>query len=250
MTDFKKKIYHMLKMNDKKEKIVGIIGGMGPEATVDMMSRVIRATPAKDDVDHIRMLVDNNPKIPSRIKAIIEGTGESPVPCMIEMAQNLVAWGADFLAIPCNTAHYYYDAVQAAVDVPVLNMIDLTVDAIITENPEVRRPGLLASTAVFMTGLYKKRFEKKGLKLITPADSAQEKVMTAIRQIKTGRFGSREIKVVNTAANELTTAGADVLIVACTELSIISSSVKSRVRLYDTSQVLAEAVVQAAMKSV
>lgn len=237
-------------MDNQKEKVVGIIGGMGPEATVDMMARVIRATPAKDDIDHIRMLVDNNPKIPSRIKAVIEGTGESPAPCMIGMAQNLVAWGADFLVIPCNTAHYYYDAVQAAVDVPVLNMIDLTVAAITTENQGVQRPGLLASTAVLMTGLYKKRFTEKGLDLITPADSVQAKVMTAIRQIKTGDFGSREIDTVNGAAKELTAAGANVLIVACTELSIISPSLKSSVRLYDTSQVLAEAVVKEARKNV
>jgi aspartate racemase len=231
-------------------KIVGIIGGMGPAATVDMMSRVIRATPATDDVDHIRMLVDNNPKIPSRIKAIMEGNGESPAPCLIAMAQNLVAWGADFLAIPCNTAHFYYDAVQSAVDVPVLNMIDLAVAAIVSKNSSVRRPGLLASTGVLMTGLYKKRFEKKGLALITPDDPGQKKVMTAIRQIKTGHYGTREIETVNAVASELTTAGADVLIVACTELSIISSVLKSNVRIFDTAQILAEAVVQAAWKSV
>ena len=71
------------------EKVVGVIGGMGPAATVDLMRRVIEATPAADDVDHIRMLVDNNPKIPSRIAALIDGTGESPVPCLIEMAQGL-----------------------------------------------------------------------------------------------------------------------------------------------------------------
>lgn len=236
-------------MDNQKEKVVGIIGGMGPEATVDMMARVIRATPAKDDIDHIRMLVDNNPKIPSRIKAVIEGTGESPAPCMSEMARNLAAWGADFLVIPCNTAHYYYDAVQAAVDVPVLNMIDLTVTAVTTENPTVRRPGLLASTAVLMTGLYKKRFEQKGLDLMVPADPVQAKVMTAIRQIKTGGFGRREIEAVNEAAKEMTVAGAEVLIVACTELSIISASLKSSVRLYDTSQVLAEAVVKEARKN-
>ena len=116
---------------------------------------------------------------------------------------------------------------------PVLNMIDLTVAAVTTENLKVRRPGLLASTAVLMTGLYKKRFEQKGLDLMVPADPVQAKVMTAIRQIKTGRFGGREIAVVNGAARELTAAGAEVLIVACTELSIISASLKSGVRLYD-----------------
>ena len=165
---------------------------------------------------------------------------------MIEMARNLVTWGANFLVIPCNTAHYYYEAVQSAVNVPVLNMIDLTVNAITMENPEYRRPGLLASTGVIKTGLFKKCFEKKGLGLITPSDSVQEKVMMAIKQIKTGHFGKREIELVNAAAKEMSLAKADVLIVACTELSIISSALKSDVLLFDTSQILAEAVVTAA----
>jgi aspartate racemase len=129
---------------EMEEKIVGIIGGMGPEATVDLMKRVIRATPAADDIDHIRMVVDNNPKVPSRIKALVERTGESPVPCMAEMARRLTAWGVDFLAIPCNTAHYYYDQVRAAVTIPVLNMVDRTTARVIDENPKIRRVGLLA----------------------------------------------------------------------------------------------------------
>ncbi len=90
-----------------KEKIVGIIGGLGPEATVDLMRRVIQATPASDDQDHIRMIVDCNPKVPSRMKAILEGTGEDPAPYLVIMAKDLAAWGADFLAIACNTAHLY-----------------------------------------------------------------------------------------------------------------------------------------------
>ena len=89
-------------------KTVGVIGGMGPEATVDLMTRVIGKTPAVNDQDHLRMLVDNNPKIPSRIAAIIEGTGESPVPVLTEMARGLEVQGASFLAIPCNTAHVYH----------------------------------------------------------------------------------------------------------------------------------------------
>ena len=117
-------------MPDKayKDKTVGILGGMGPEATVDLMQRVIDATPAIDDVDHIRMLVDNNPKVPSRIKALIDVTGKSPAPCMIDMARGLEKQGADFLVIPCNTAHHYYSDVAAAVDIPVINLIELTAD--------------------------------------------------------------------------------------------------------------------------
>ena len=97
---------------------------MGPEATVDLMQRIIRLTPALDDADHIRCIVDNNPKVPSRIKAIIEGDGEDPGPCMADMGRRLESWGADFLVIACNTAHYYYGAVQKAVNIPVINLIE------------------------------------------------------------------------------------------------------------------------------
>jgi len=83
-----------------REKVVGIIGGMGPEATVDFMRRVIAKTPAQDDNDHLRMLVDNNPKIPSRIAALIEGTGEDPSPVLCEMAKGLQAQGAEVFSLP------------------------------------------------------------------------------------------------------------------------------------------------------
>ena len=92
----------------KQGKIVGILGGMGPEATVELMRRVIELTPANDDCDHIRMLVDNNPKVPSRIKALLEGNKESPLPVLIDMALGLEKSGADFLVMPCHTAHAYY----------------------------------------------------------------------------------------------------------------------------------------------
>ena len=87
-----------------KRKVAGILGGMGPEATIDLMKRVFRATPAQDDRDHVHLLVDNNPQVPSRIQALLEKTGESPGPCLCDMARKLESWGADFLAMPCNTA--------------------------------------------------------------------------------------------------------------------------------------------------
>ena len=83
-------------------RIVGVIGGMGPEATVDFLRRIVAATPARDDADHIRVLVDNNPKIPSRLAALVDGTGEDPLPVLIAMAQGLERQGADFLTMPCN----------------------------------------------------------------------------------------------------------------------------------------------------
>ncbi|MCP4689173.1 MAG: aspartate/glutamate racemase family protein [Desulfobacterales bacterium] len=221
---------------------------MGPEAAVDLMRRVIEATPALDDVDHVRMIVDNNPKIPSRIKAIIEGGGEDPAPHIVEMARKLAAWGADFLAIPCNTAHYYYDDVRSAVDIPVLNMIQLTADAIVTENPSLQTAGVLASTAVSITGLYQKCFEKKGVSVMYPSREMQDRLMTAIRTIKTSIYGEDEKKILRSAARELKEREAGALIVGCTELSIIFNAVDVDAPLYDSAQILAENIVRFAKR--
>src|SRR5215470_9877384 len=143
------------------EKVAGIIGGMGPEATVDFMRRVIAKTPARDDKDHLRMLVDNNPKIPSRIAALIEGTGEDPTPVLCAMARGLQAQGADFLVMPCNTAHYYLPAIARGVTIPVLDMVALSIAALAAVKPQ--RVGVLASPAVRLVGVYTARLEEAGL---------------------------------------------------------------------------------------
>ena len=228
------------------DKIVGVIGGMGPEATVDLMRRVIRATPAQDDIDHIRMIVDNNPKVPSRIKAVIEGTGESPAPILVEMARKLEAYGADFLVIPCNTAHYYFNDIRSAVSIPVIDMIELTVDAVLGENPALKTTGLLASEAVLRTGLYMKRFGERGVDLVYPQDNLQDELMTAIRTIKTGRYGSSEKDILRSAADDMIKRKAEALIIACTELSLIADALDPAVNVYDSAQILAEAVVRIA----
>jgi aspartate racemase len=228
------------------DKVVGIIGGMGPEATVDLQQRVLRATPATDDADHIRMIVDNNPKIPSRIKALIEGTGESPLPVLQEMARKLAAYGADFLAIPCNTAHFYYGKIQSAVNIPVLNMVGLTVEKVRQDNPALKRVGILASRAVVMNELYTGPFRRFGIEVPYPAEVLQEDLMRIIKAVKTGRYSPEERKALTQAAADLFRQGAEILLVACTELSLLSDSLSPSVRLYDTAQVLAEGIVRAA----
>jgi len=227
-------------------KIVGVVGGMGPEATVDLMRRVIQATPAQDDIDHIRMIVDNNPKVPSRIEAIIEGTGESPAPTLAEMARKLEAHGADFLVIPCNTAHYYLNDIRSAVSVPVIDMIELTVDAVLRENPSIDTAGLLASKAVLQTDLYMKRFQERGVDLIYPQTKLQAELMTAIGTIKTGNYGTTERNALRSCTQNLLARGAEALIIACTELSIIADALNPELKAYDSAQILAETVVRIA----
>ena len=222
---------------------------MGPEATVDFMKRVIEATNAEDDADHIRMIVDNNPQVPSRIKAIVEGTGESPASHLVEMAQNLEYHGVDFLVMPCNTAHYYYNEISASVTVPVMNMINLTVEAIMKENPGIRIVGLLASDAVLKTKLYHKSFEAEDVKLIQPAPERQQNLMKSIRQIKKGKYGKYEQEALQSASADLEKSGAETLIIGCTELSVIWNDSAGKTIAFDSSQVLAEATVKAAKHS-
>ncbi len=227
-----------------KEKIVGIIGGMGPEATVDLMQRIIRLTPALDDIDHIRCIVDNNPKVPSRIKAIIEGGGEDPAPCMADMAQRLETWGADFLVIACNTAHYYFDAVQNAVTIPVINLIDLVSGQVRLDFPEQDKVGMLASPAVAMTGLYTKRFRKMGIQELWPDPDFQARLFQVIKEVKKGNIGTQVQEEYKKVCENLVDKGARIAVVACTELSALSGNLP--IHIIDAAHVLAMEIVQKA----
>ena len=228
----------------KKKKIVGILGGMGPEATVDLMQRIIRLTPAQDDIDHIRCIVDNNPKIPSRIKAIIEGDGEDPGPCMADMGKRLEAWGADFLVIACNTAHYYYDAVQGAVKIPVINLIDLVSNHVKTNFPEHDKVGILASPAVSITGLYTARFKKSGIKDVWPDPDYQDRLFHVIKEVKKGNTDSRVGEEYAKVCENLLDKGAGIAIIACTELSTLGGNLP--INTIDAAQVLAMEIVKTA----
>ena len=221
---------------------MGIIGGMGPEATVDLMQRIIRLTPAADDKDHIRCIVDNNPKVPSRIKAIIEGDGEDPGPVMADMGRRLEAWGADFLVIPCNTAHYYYDAVQQAVNIPVVNMIDRVVEQVKTRFGKEKNIGMLASPAVAITQLYTRRFEALGMAEVWPDIEHQDLLFRIIRQVKTGRISPDLIRQYALVCGHLKDREVRVAIVACTELSALGGDLP--LDTIDPYQVLAEEIVQ------
>lgn len=231
----------MAEVSQAMRPVVGILGGMGPEATVDLMRRVIAATPATDDSDHIHMLVDNNPAVPSRIAALIEGTGPSPLPELVRMAEGLAASGATMLAMPCNTAHYYARGIAEAVPLPFLNMVTLTAERIAAMVPVGARVGLLASTAVFKIGLYEKALARRGLSIDKPR--RQDDVMAMIRAVKAGDTGASQRKMLADVADQLAQNGAAVVLVACTELSIIADSITGTVPVLDALDVLANEIV-------
>lgn len=208
-------------MKATAQPVAGVIGGMGPEATVELMRRVIAATPARDDVDHVRMIVDNNPKVPSRFKALIERTGPDPTPVLVGMAQGLVKAGADFLVVPCNTAHTYLPAIAASVDVPVADMIALSVERIRRLAGTSPAIGLLASPAVRLTGLFERRCGDAGITVLHPDGAHADAVLAAIRAVKASGCSPAEVAAYREAARDLVARGAKVLVIACTELSIV-----------------------------
>jgi aspartate racemase len=219
-------------------RVVGIIGGMGPEATLDLMRRVLAKTPARGDADHIHLIVESNPKIPSRIAHLIEGTGPDPTPELIRIAINLQRAGAEALAIPCNTAHAYADSIRSAVSIPLLNMVQLTVDQIASSR-RIARVGLLASSAVLATELYAKAFASHDIAVVHPA--RQGEVMSLIKGVKCGETGVEAQTELARIAIDLANQ-ADVLLVGCSELSVIAAGITAP--FVDSLDVQAQAIVR------
>jgi aspartate racemase len=194
-------------------KTVGILGGMGPEATVLLMQRLLQAVDARDDADHIPLIVHQNPAVPSRIGCLIEGTGEDPGPVLAQMARDLQAAGAQALAMPCNTAHAYAPQIMAATPLPFLDMRAATVAAL----PK-GRVVMLASPAVRITGAFDAHFAAAGITPVWPEDEGP--VLALIRQVKAGDTGTEAEK----AMVELAAAAEGHVLVACTELSLLTGA--------------------------
>lgn len=236
-------------MVKQSAKICGIIGGMGPEATVDLMRRIIRNTRAVDDADHARLIVDNNPQVPSRIKALLEGGGEDPAPVLAGMAARLEAWGADFLCMPCNTAHLYLPRIRAAVSLPVLDMVELTAEAARRAFPLARAAGILASPAVRLTRLYEGALAERGFAALYPDEEWERRLFSAIRMVKGGDTGPEPGGIFAGAAAHLRQKGAELCLVACTELSALREGPENPVpHMIDAAEELARAVVVRAGK--
>lgn len=226
-----------------RKRTIGVLGGMGPEATVLLMQRIIDATPAEDDHDHIPMIVDNNTRIPSRIAALIEGDGEDPGPVLCDMATRLANYGAEALAMPCNTAHHYADRIRAASPVPLLDMVQLSVARLAERVDRAdggnRRIGLLASPAVRLVGVFDRAMWDAGLTPCYPADDSA--LLAIIRAVKAGGVNPALIAECQEVAASLAETGVSALLIACSELSLMSRDIASELPVLDTVDVLAAA---------
>lgn len=225
------------------EKIIGILGGMGPEATADLYMRIIRATKVQRDQDHRRVIIYSNAKIPDRTAAI-QGKGPSPLPMLVETGLNLQQAGADLILIPCNTAHYFHAELQKKLKVPVLHMIGFSAEKTREKHPEIVKAGLLASDGTLMSRLYQNSWGKKGIEIIEPSAGTQRNVMKAIYQyIKRGDLEPGR-KLLYDASLELIEAGAEAVICGCTEVSIVLHDGYLEVPVLDPMQDMAEEAVR------
>lgn len=204
---------------------VGILGGVGPMATVYFMQRVLEMTDASRDQDHVDMLVWNHASIPDRTAYIVGDSDESPGPVMAEDARQLERAGAKFIALPCNTAQAFQDEVAAAVGIPVIDIVAVTVEAAKAAVPGLTTLGILATDGTLRAETYHRAAEAAGLTPVAPDDVVQKDVMSMIYDgVKAGMPVERER--FDAAVEHLRAKGAGAIVLGCTELSILQTDLK------------------------
>lgn len=198
---------------------VGVVGGLGPAATVYFLRRMVELTDAARDQDHVDLLVWQHGSTPDRT-AFLRGEGESPEPALVGNAKALEAAGARFIAMPCNTGVAWVEQMRAAVGVDVLSIVDETVAAAVAARPGLRRLGLLATDGTLLAGTYAGVAEAAGVELVLPDDDAQREVMSVIYDgVKAGKPVSRSR--FDALVDHLRAKGAEVVALGCTELSVL-----------------------------
>ena len=232
-----------LNTNETGEKyVVGVIGGMGPEATVHFMSEVIEMTPADGDRDHVRMLVDNNPQIPDRQDAIRGDDG--PVrSALLAAAQQLESSGADFLVMPCNTAHAFVDDAINSVAIPFVHIIRETVREIENDYPSVKLVGVLATDACLLAGVYQDELLATGKRAVLLGVDDQQECMSLIAAIKAGNTDKDVRQRMAELADRLVANGADAVIAGCTEIPLVLDNSVIKAPLISSTAVLAKRTV-------
>jgi aspartate racemase len=220
-------------------KTIGVIGGMGPAAGFHFCSLLVELTESGRDQDHVPVLCYSNTQVPDRTKAILHN-GPDPLPELVRSAQTLQAAGADFLVMPCNTAHHYYDAIVPHLEIPFLHMILEMIMAAKRQYGRVRRVGLLATSGTVAMELYHRPLRENGMEVLTPEAEVQDQaVMTAINEIKAGRRGRPAAELARVAYS-LVERGAQWVIAGCTEIPLALQQSEVSVPLLDPMRLLAE----------
>lgn len=224
--------------------VVGILGGMGPLATVDFMRKLLDATPAATDQEHIPVVVSSIPQVPDRTAAF-RGEGASPLDAMIASGRRLAAAGAGVVVMPCNTAHLWFDELESALGLPMLHLVDAAIAEALEAVPEGGKVGLLATDATLASGLYLNRRPRQGRAvhwLLPTAGEMLELIMPAIAEVKAGRLAAAAPRLVE-AAHRLRTRGAGAVVLGCTEIPLVLDERAAGLPVIDATAALARETV-------
>ena len=228
-----------------EKKVLGIIGGLGPAASVCFCDLLVSHTKAMRDQEHIDFLLSSRASIPDRTAFIVGRSKESPLPSLITEAKRLTAAGAEVIAIPCNSSHYFYDEIAKSVDAKVVNMPSET--ARFCRYLGIRKVGVLATEGTVYAGIYRMALEREGIEYMTCSKEEQSVITDTIYgQVKQGKEPDCESFL--NIARGLVDAGCDAVILGCTELSMIKRDYKIGPGYIDAMEVLAQSAVLACGK--
>lgn len=230
-------------MTQNVRKTVGVMGGMGPDATVDFMAKVIALADSADDQDHVHLIVDQDPGIPNRTVAILEGSSEV-TRALGEMAERLEKAGADFLVMVCNTAHFFLDDVYARTAIPFVSIIEESVSEVERLAPDAKTVGIMATEGCLRTGMYQDAITATGRQAVAPEGDELRELMRLIGAIKAGNKGDDVAAAMRASASELLDKGAELIIAGCTEIPIVFEGDNFPVPVVASTNVLAVRAVE------
>lgn len=226
------------------QKALGILGGMGPQATVDLQQKIISLTDARRDAEHLRVYVDNHPQIEDRIAAILATDGPNPTASMQESLDKLAAAGAQCIAMPCVTAHYFLPQLVVPPGAQFLNMLEVAVAACVRQYAG-RRAGVLSSVATAQCGLFTKALAQAGLPYLEPQPEDQQLLGRLILDVKAKAPMPEIARKFAAVTDEMASRGAEYFVLACTELPLIAAAYRSPYAMVDATTELAKAAVTA-----
>lgn len=236
LPDFLKMLKKENNRGSNMNKTIGIIGGMGPKATCDLMEKIIKLSDAHKDQDYVRICVDCNTNIPDRTQAILDG-GADPLPELVKSGIRLQDMGSDVLIMPCNTAHYYYDKLIPFFEIPILHMPVETAKLLEKENTNV--VGVLATDGTIKSGVYETALKQHNIEAVYPEEKEQKRIMSLIYEcIKSGKNNVDDYHL-SKIIELLYEKGAEKIILGCTELPIAFGLAKVNGNFVDPTEILA-----------